>query len=311
MQTTPRLGPAFLVLGLLFTSTDSYAQTCSCAGVPLLGAMELATPGDGKWFLASTYEYHDASELISGSSSVTDSTGRDRTSEVLMLETSRRLFGKISFSALLSTVKHDRTVGGVHDSASGLGDAIIMLKYSPVSITPFSRNAFSAGIGARLPIGEDDAMSSGGIVLAEDLQPSTGASGNIIWMYAARALNEPATARIYANATYTNNDDNDRFYQFGHETTASFGASYQTQTPWGFNAELLYRQTDRDKRASSSIPNTGGEWLDLVPAVQYHINESLAVRASAKIPLHRDLNDQLQFTTKYSFRITLSYVFGN
>lgn len=227
-----------------------------------------------------------------------------------MLETSRRLFGKVSFSALLSTVKHDRTVGGIHDSASGLGDAIIVLKYAPVSITPFSRNAFSIGVGGRLPIGEDDA-TSGGIVLAEDLQPSTGAAGSIVWVYAARALNEPATARIYANTTYTNNDDNGRNYQFGHETTASLGASYQTQTPWGFSGELLYRQTERDKRASSTIPNTGGEWLDFVPAVQYHVNESLALRASAKIPVHRNLNDQLQFTTKYSFRLTLSYVFGN
>ena len=302
---------AVIVLGLIFAAPDATAQTCSCAGVPLLGSMELATPGEGKWFLASTYEYHDASKLVSGSSSVSDTTGRDRTTEVLMFETSRRLFGKVSFSALLSTVKHDRTVGGVHDSASGLGDAIVLLKYAPVTITPFSRNAFSLGVGARLPIGEDDATSSDGIVLAEDLQPSTGASGGILWVYAARALNEPATARLYVNATHTNNDDNDRNYQFGHETTASFGASYQTQSAWGFNAELLYRQTERDERASSAIPNTGGEWLDFIPAVQYHVNESLALRASAKIPVHRKLNDQLQFTTKYSFRLTLSYVFGN
>jgi hypothetical protein len=310
MNSTTRLA-AVAAFGLLISATDSAAQTCSCAGVPLLGSMELATPGDGQWFLASTYEYHDASDLVSGSSSVTDTTGRDRTTEVLMFETSRRLVGKLSFSALISTVKHDRTVGGVHDSASGLGDAIVLLKYSPMTISPFSRNAISAGVGVRLALGEDDATSSSGIVLAEDMQPSTGAFGSMVWFYAARALNEPATARLYASATYTNNDDNDRNYQFGNETTASFGASYQTQSPWGFNAELLYRKTERDKRASSTIPNTGGEWLDFVPAVQYHVNESLALRASAKIPVHRNLNDQLQFTTKYSFRLTLSYVFGN
>jgi len=295
---------------LLFAVADSKAQTCSCAGVPLLGAMELATPGDGKWFLASTYEYHDASLLVRRSNTVPNSPGRERTSEVLLLETSRRLIGKLSFSALLSTVKHDRKVGGVHDSASGLGDAIIILKYAPVSITPFSRNAFSVGLGARLPIGQDD-VTSDEVVLAEDLQPSTGANAGIIWLYAARALNEPATARIYANATYTNNGDNVRNYQFGHETTVSFGASYQMQSPWGLNAELLYRQTERDERALSPIPNTGGEWLDFVPAVQYHVNDSLALRVSGKIPVRRNLNDQLQFTTKYSVRLTLSYVFGN
>lgn len=293
----------------LLATYAANAQTCSCASVPLLGSMELATPGDGRWFLASTYEFHDISDLVSGSSSVADGTNRDRTSEALILEVSKGLTEKLSMSAILSAVKHDRTVGGVRDDVTGIGDSILMLKYSPADVSLYSRNALSFGIGARLPIGEDDA-SSDGIVLAEDLQPSTGAFATIAWAYAARSLNESGSARIYANFSHTNNDDNDRNYQFGHETSASFGASYQTQTPWGFNAELVYRSTERDKRANATIPNTGGEWLDIVPAVQYHVTEKMALRASAKIPLTRDLNDQLQFTTKYAFRLTFSYVFG-
>ena len=295
---------------LLLAAQAANATTCSCASVPLLGTMELATPGDGKWFLAGTYEFHDASELVSGSSTVPDQTGRDRTTQALVLEASKGLTKTLSFSALLSAVKHERIVGGVRDDVSGLGDAIIMLKYSPASISLYSKNALSVGVGARLPVGEDDA-SSGGITLAEDLQPSNGALGTIVWAYAARVLNESASARIYANASYTNNDDNDRDYQFGHETTLSVGTSYQTQSPWGYNAELLFRSTERDRRAGTSIPNTGGEWLDFVPAVQYHVNEQMALRASARIPLRRDLNDQLQFTTKYAVRLTFSYIFGD
>ena len=215
--------------------------------------MELATPGDGKWFLAGSYEYHDVSELVSGSSSVPDTTGRDRTSEALILETSRGLFGKLSFSALVSVVNHERTVGGYMTAHPGVGDAVAMMKYSPSSISLYSRNAFSLGVGARLPIGEDDATSDG-IVLAEDMQPSTGAFGGIFWLYAARALNESASVRLYSNATYANNGENDRAYHFGNETSASFGVSYQTQSAWGFNAELLYRHTDRDQRIEQRYP---------------------------------------------------------
>ncbi len=294
----------------MLAASAANATTCSCASVPLLGSMELATPGDGKWFLAGTYEFHDVSDLVSGSSSVPDATGRDRTSEALIIEASKGITERLSFSTLLSAIQHDRTVGGAHDEVSGLGDAILMLKYSPAVVSLYSRNAVSFGVGARLPIGEDNA-SSDGITLAEDLQPSTGAFGTIFWAYAARSLNESASARIYANFSYTNNDDNDRDYQFGHETTVSIGASYQTQTPWGFNAELLYRSTERDKRAGITIPNTGGEWLDFVPALQYHVTEEMALRVSAKIPVSRDLNDQLQFTTKYAVRLTFSYIFGD
>jgi hypothetical protein len=295
---------------LLLAAAHSAATTCSCASVPLLGTMELGTPGAGKWFLATTFEYHDASELVSGSSTVPDTTGRDRTSEAAVLEISRGLGEKLSFSALLAAVRHERNVGGVSDQASGLGDAIVMLKYSPASISLYSRNALAFGVGAQLPLGEDKA-SSGGIVLAEDLQPSTGAFAGMLWAYAARALNDSSSARVYLSATYTRNGENDRDYQFGHSATASLGASYQTQTPWGFNVEMLYRNADRDVRAGSPIPNTGGSWLDLIPAVQYHVNETTALRLSGKIPLARDLNDQLQFTTKYAVRLTLSWVFGD
>jgi hypothetical protein len=295
---------------LSLSASPAAATTCSCANVPLLGTMELATPGEGKWFLASTYEYHDASKLISGSSSVPDATGRDRTSEALVLEVSRGLGEKFSVSAMLATVRHDRTVGGLSDSATGLGDSIVMLKYSPRAISLYSRNALSFGVGAQLPLGKDDA-SSDGVVLAEDLQPSTGAYAGMLWVYAARSLNESSSARLYANATYTNNGENDRDYRFGHSTTLSVGGSYQTQYPWGFNLELLYRNAERDQRAGSTIPNTGGEWLDLVPAVQYHVNDSMALRLSGRLPVARDLNDQLQFTTKYSIRLTFTWVPGD
>ncbi len=179
-----------------------------------------------------------------------------------------------------------------HIDVSGLGDAVLMFKYSPKAISLYSKNSLSFGIGSRLPIGENDA-SRQGFTLAEDLQPSTGAFGAIGWVYGARALNDSTSLRTYGSLTYTYNGDNDRDYQFGHTTTASIGGSYQTESPWGFNLEVLFSHSERDRRASVDIPNTGGKWLDFIPAVQYHLNESLAVRASAKIPLSRDLNDQL------------------
>lgn len=239
-------------------ASPAAAATCSCANVPLLGTMELASPRKGQWLLASTYEFHDISDLVSGSSSISDQTGRDRTSQALVLQASKGLGKNWSVSALMSVVDHNRTVGGSRTTSSSVGDAIAMIKYSPARISVYSRNEVSFGLGARLPLGENDA-SQDGIVLAEDMQPSTGAYAGIFWVYAARALNESASARLYANVTYTNNAKNDREYRFGHETTASFGASYQTQSAWGFNAELLYRHADRDQRMGNDIPNTGGQ----------------------------------------------------
>ena len=305
--------PAFNLAALTIFSLMSLpaqAATCSCAGVPLLGTMNLASPNGDQWYLGMTYEYHDVSDLVSGSSTVPDTTGRDRTAQAFVIEVSRGLTNKWSFSALIAAVEHERRVGGFEDRATGLGDAILMLKFAPMSITTFSRNALAFGVGSRVPVGVDDANRFG-IVLAEDMQPSTGAFGAIAWIYAAHALNQADSARIYANFSHTRNGANDREYQFGHETTVAIGGSYWTQSPFALNLELLYRQTERDQRNSVDIPNTGGQWFDIMPSVQYHVTDSFAIQASAKIPLKRDLNDQLQFTTKYAFRLSLSYVFGN
>jgi hypothetical protein len=271
--------------------------------------MQLAAPNDGQWFLGSTYEFHDISELVAGSSTIPDQTGRDRTSQAVIFEASRGINEKWSVSALLSAVDHERQIDDDRAQASGLGDAVIMVKYSPKSISLYSKTALSFGLGGRVPVGEDDARRLG-VPLAEDMQPSTGAYGGTVWAYWAQALNDSKGARIYASASHTQNGENDRNYQFGDETTLVFGGAYQTQTPWGFNLELLYRNTDRDRRSSVEIPNTGGTWLDIAPAVQYHVTESVALKLAAKIPVSRNLNDELQFTTKYAFRLSLSYVFG-
>ena len=301
----------FAALALLsLTSLPADATTCSCAGVPLLGSMQLAVPNGKQWYTGIAYEFHDASDLVSGSSTVPDTTGRDRTAQTLVFEVSRGLTNKWSVSALIALVEHERNVGGFKDQAKGLGDSILMIKFAPISITPFSRNALVFGVGSRIPVGVDDADRFG-ITLAEDMQPSTGAFGAIGWMYAARALNRADTARIYTSLSYTHNGANDRKYQFGHETTVAVGGSYWTQSPFALNLEFRYRNAARDQRNSVDIPNTGGQWLDIVPAVQYHATDSFAVEASVKLPLRRDLNDQLQFTTKYAFRLSFSYVFGN
>jgi len=117
-------------------SLPAEAATCSCAGVPLLGTMNLASPNSDQWYLGVTYEYHDVSDLVSGSSTIPDTTGRDRNVQAFVIEVSRGLTNKWSFSALMSAVEHERIVGGVEDRATGFGDAILMIKYAPTIITP-------------------------------------------------------------------------------------------------------------------------------------------------------------------------------
>lgn len=139
-------------------------------------------------------------------------------------------------------------------------------------------------------------------------QPLVAVPVSHYWARGDHTFSQSARTRAYLGASYSNNSDNDRGYEFGDEFTFSIGASHQLESRWGFNGALKYRKTDRDQRNSVDIPNTGGEWLDFAPSVQVHLTDNFAVRLSARIPVWRKLNDQLQFTTSYAYSLSVSYV---
>lgn len=295
---------------VLVNALPSQAVTCSCAGVPLLSSMESATPEAGSWFVSGAYQYRDLGDAYSGTDEVDDGIRRDRTSQTMIAEVSRGFTKAWSASILFSYVEHEREVGGGdRQKVDDWGDSIAMVKYSPIRQRVYSRHGLTLGLGARIPMGEDDARSSRGFRLAEDMQPSTGAWGTIGWVNYAYAFNQAGTIQAYGTASYTYNQDNDRDYQFGHEATAELGGTWNLSDRWAVIGGLRYRNAERDERNGVEVPNTGGEWLDFVPAVQYHFTPELAAKVGGTIPVWRDLNDALQFTTSYAFNMSMSYVF--
>ena len=301
---------ALLALLLFCLQTPAFAATCSCAGVPLLTSINTSANEKGEWSISYTAENHQISDLVSGSDDVPDETGRDRSSFSQVLSASYGLTDHWSVSALVSYVKHKRIIGSSFlggTTTYGMGDSVILARYTPLLITPFSRHEFSTGLGLRIPTGEDDFGS--GFIVSEDMQPSTGAVGKILWTSYGYAFNQAATLRFNASANYTYNEENDREYAFGHEFNFAFGFSHNLYNGFGYSAVLRYRTTRSDRRFGFEIPNTGGEWLDFVPAVQYAFNNGLSVGLSGRIPVARNLNGVLQFTTSYSYAVSLSYGF--
>lgn len=300
-------GVTLISFVLLYLPESSLAATCSCAGVPLLGMMETSSPDEHGWYIGTTYEVHEIDDLVRGSDDVRDETGRERSTRSFIAETSYGFNDKWSISGLFSVIEHERRIGsGKTDSAKGIGDSIAMVKYTPTKVGLFSRNGLSFGLGAKIPTGDDEEKAL--VLLSEDMQPSTGAWSAIFWAHAAHSFSQSAKTQIFASTSYSRNYENDRDYQFGDEFTFSLGGSYRMENKWRFAGTMRYRTADRDQRNSSEIPNTGGDWLDFVPTVQYQFTDQLAGKVSARIPVWRDLNDALQFTTRYAVSLSVSYV---
>jgi hypothetical protein len=300
--------PALLAYSL---HIPAFAATCSCAGVPLLTSIDTSAIEQGQLFVTYSTEYHQISDLVSGSKDVRDETNRDRNSVSQVISASYALTDRWSVSALVSYVEHNRKIGtsflGGETTTSGIGDSVILARYTPIMMTPFSRHELSLGLGARIPTGDDD--YGDGITLAEDMQPSVGAVGKILWASYKYAFNQAATLQFNASASQTYNEENDREYAFGDEFSFAFGLSQSIGTRFGYSAALRYRSTGDDHRFEFAIPNTGGKWLDFVPAVQFSVNDKLNLGLFGRIPVARDLNGSLQFTTSYSFGLSLTYAF--
>ncbi len=300
-----------LLIGIGSVMPESVlSATCSCAGTPLMGALDTSATEQGDLFLSFTSEFHEISDLVEGSSQIDDETDRRRSSVSQALAINYGLSDRWGLSALVSYIEHEREVGQSffgRQKTSGLGDSVIMLRYTPRYITPFSRQQVSLGLGARLPTGKDNAGSL--IRFSEDMQPSTGAAGAILWASHSYAFNQAATRVLTSSVFYTNNEkENDRDYVFGDQLVATADFSQNFTNGLSYSIGLRYQHTTEDQRFDFDVPNTGGQWLDFTPSISYAFDNGLDVGLSGRVPLKRKLNGVLQFTTSYAY--ALSFTFG-
>jgi hypothetical protein len=112
----------------------SHAQTCSCAGAPLLGSQSAGASGAGNILFGLTYEFNQITDLYSGSDQLANNTV-ERNTQSSLLEMNVGITDRLSVSGTMSFVRKENTSGlnrpggGQTTSASGIGDGIIMLRY--------------------------------------------------------------------------------------------------------------------------------------------------------------------------------------
>lgn len=298
------------VISGLISGSLIQAATCSCAGVPLSNSINLMGIETGKYQFAYSYSYSDISDLVAGSEDVIDETGRERETNSHLLQSTYGISDNWSVTGVISWVEHTRNIAisnTADEVSSGVGDSLVVVSYAPQKIDPFSRNEWGVGIGLRFPTGVDD-NTQNQIIFAEDLQPGQGAWGSSLWFHYGHSFNQKADWIFFVDANLSETKENDREYSFEGESNLTTGLNYTSGSDWNSSLAFNYRKADPHTRFGGEIPNTGGRWIDFIPSLQYAISETMNVGISAKIPVSRDLNGSLQFTTKSSFSLTFSYL---
>ncbi|MDX1636604.1 MAG: transporter [Balneolaceae bacterium] len=293
------------------------AQTCSCAGAPLISSQSVSSTSQGNLLLGITYEYNDISNLYTGDNQLANRSV-ERSTQSTLLEINYGITDRLTVSGTATFVQKDRI--GIGNQAanselttSGLGDGLVLLKYVLHQNTIREQYQLAVGAGAKIPFGVSS-LTENGIALNMDMQPGTGAWDGVLWSYFSKTFAPASNINLFMFNTFRATGTNERFgnndkYEFGNEWVVNVGVTDKLLPKLSYIGMVSYRSTSSDQRNGQALPNTGGKWINLEPGLRYQLTQGLSAKVSGKIPVYQYLNGT-QPTTAYSASISLFYNFG-
>lgn len=299
----------FSLIISVIASGFTYAQTCSCAGAPLLGAQSAGASGEGNFVAGITYEFNEITNLYSGTTRIKNDSA-ERNTQSTLLEFNYGITDRLSATGTFSYVRKQRISGlsspsGTQASTTaGLGDGMVLLRYTFLPQTLWNRYRIAAGGGVKAPLGSTSINNPNGLRFNADMQPGTGAWDGVLWSDLGVNFLPHSTMSLSLSTSFRLTGTNERFvedddYQFGNEFVSILGLSGSITERISFTLNARYRSTASDQRNGINQPNTGGKWIGLIPDIFFSASERTVFKLSGQIPLYKNLNG-LQPTTAYT-----------
>jgi len=306
-----------LIFVMFFTIDKIYPQCCS-GGVPISGTLGLSTSDSQSWQFLLTYDYNAMNDLFEGSQSLDDNS-RKRSTQSILFEVNYGLTKRITLTAMSTFVRQERLVSTIDDqsnftSTQGLGDGIFLVKYRLISPDENQNYSFSIGGGPKIPIGRTDFTNQIGLALPADLQPGSGAWDLLLWSNFERYHLFLKNFNVAAVLTYRYTGTNNNYfsvqkYRFGNEFIASFQTSYRffvRSQIFDGTLTFMYRNQQEDLVNGETFPNSGGNFLYLIPGLNYNFSPDFSFRLSGYVPLYRNPGGT-QVTTSYKLTAAIAY----
>jgi len=305
-----------ILILILLLESNLFGQACCTAGTPLLSSLETSSTPFQNLQIGLSYRYNSIASIYINDSQL-DENSRERLSQTLIFQIDYGIWRNVSITALFSYVQHERIVlsplGGENLlDTKGIGDALLLVKYNVIPLNILDEMEFSVGGGVKVPFGESQ-LTSNGLLIPADMQPGSGSWDFLGWLYFSKGRLFDLPLTVVSNLSYRINGTNNRFevegfdYKFGNETIAQVGLAYKTDFISDYSLFLRYRNAQADISRGFQIPNTGGDWVYLVPGINFKIDNSKTVRLSGEIPLYINVNGT-QLTT--SFTTTLAFYYS-
>lgn len=308
---------------VVFAPSFLYSQACCTAGTPLLGSLEMTSAPNGVLQIGLSAQHNYLNDVLTGSEFL-ENQERERVSQSALLEINYGLTKKLSITTLISFIKQSRTITTITNlennlTATGLGDIVLLSKYSLIEFDIFSRQELSVGLGIKFPTGKAS-IKNNGILIPADMQPGSGSWDTFFWGYYSKGGFLFSDLILLTNLSFRLNGSNDRFessktgYSFGNELITSLGFNFPITAFGDLSLLGKYRNTKQDSFGSDPIPNTGGNWVYIVPGFNFYLTNNLSTSIDAELPVYRNvLGTQLTttFTASISFFYTINLKEGS
>ena len=300
----------------MLAALDLDAQTCCSGGVPIAANVGLPAGDKGTLQLTLNYDLNVLKTLKDGSRELEDRL-RERQTQSFLLGISYAFTDRVSVDGFFSHVTQKRIITplGLPENrveTNGIGDAVLLVKYKFTNPQKQSTQLVG-GLGVKLPTGASD-LRNNGITLIADLQPGSGAWDGILWGNFIQNLKFRPTMNFISTITFRLTGENDDYfgsqiYELGDELQIRAGVSDRiTIKNLIFDPSLSfrYRKARRDINDGTDLPNTGGDWIFIIPALSYNAGPSFSLNATAELPVFATV-DGTQLSPSFRLNFGIFY----
>jgi hypothetical protein len=291
---------------MAFTAIPLSAQTCCSGGVPLAGNLGLPTGERGVLQLGLSYDLNQLRRLYTGAEAF-DETSRTRNTQTILLEASYAISDRVSVDVVVPYLQQERIIRRAQtttDRTSGLGDAVVLVRYQWLPVADKKSWQWTSGLGVKLANGASDRANDFGFTYNADLQPGSNAWDFIGWN---QFRHQPAfrpSASIFLTTVHRRRGINNNYlpttnpisgaqqaqtYQFGTETQFTLGASDQLflfSQVFSPGLSLLYRHAQEDRTNGVITPSTGGDFFFLQPSFSLAPGSRISWQFALDLPIH-------------------------
>lgn len=267
-----------------------------------------------------SYDLNYLATLKDGTEIYSDETRR-RITQSILLKTGYSLNNWIAVDALFSFVSQGRKISHLEEvnevKTNGIGDAVVITKFTLSSLSS-NGTEIQLGVGPKIPLGRSDLTDDRGITLNADLQPGSGSWDMITWGYFLRQLRSRPTTTISARIVGRINGANKEYlgvqtYRFGNSIQLYLGVGDQVilgNEIISPSISVRYRKALPDRINGHFLDNTGGLWINIIPAISWHFRQNTIINIIPEIPIFSKV-EGIQLTPTFRAQIGVYHTFGS